>query len=264
MQELLEELKKSWGSTEELIYPNLSNHDSSPEIYYSGGKIFRARMFVDFSKFLQFRNYLNQTYLKEMNGPATAASMIIWGVAKHEMFKKAKVLFPVDIADGVQFADERELSLLLIRPAKYFNSKNELEGFLQYQREFNKRLFATRHGSSDSYEMLDLYSLVHPIFYYLARDFFKESVSDYLGNMGLSMMKNAEMFISPLSDLQKNGFIALGNMNVPTADGGRAGAVSICGSRREIKAYIDAISNLAANFDKFFNININDKGAKND
>ncbi len=264
MQELLEELKKNWGSTEELIYPNLSNHDSSPEIYYSGGKIFRARMFVDFSKFLQFRNYLNQNYSKEMNGPATAASMIIWGVAKHEMFKKAKVLFPVDIAEGVQFADERELSLLLIRPAKYFNSKNELEGFLQYQREFNKRLFATRHGSSDSYEMLDLYSLVHPIFYYLARDFFKESVSDYLGNMGLSMMKNAEMFISPLSDLQKNGFIALGNMNVPTADGGRAGAVSICGSRREIKAYIDAISNLAENFDKFFNININDKGAKND
>ena len=262
MQNLLGELKKQWGETQKLVYPNLTNHDSSPEVYYSGGKIFRARMFVNFSKLSEFRKFLNQNYSQEMNGPATMASLIIWGVAQHSLFKKAKVLFPVDIEEGVQFADERELSLLLIRPAKYFNRKDPFAGFLTFQREFNKRLSDTRSGNSESYEMLDLYSMVHPIFYYLAKYFFKESVSEYLGNMGLSMMKNAEMFISPISDLQRNGFLAMGNMNVPTADGQKAGAVSICGSRKEIKAYIDAISYLAENFEQF--LNINNIGGRND
>ncbi|MBQ9788115.1 MAG: alpha/beta hydrolase [Lentisphaeria bacterium] len=256
MQELLEELKKRWGYTEELVYPNLTNHDSSPEIYYSGGKIFRARMFVDFSKLLNFRKFLNENYRQAMNGEASIASLIIWGLAQSESFRNAKVLFPIDIEQGVRFADERELSVLLIRPAKYFDTNDKFAGFLRYQREFNRRLTDTRLGNSESYEMLELYSRVHPIFYYLARDFFKESVSEYLGNMGLSMMKNAEMFISPISDLQKNGFLAFGNMNVPTADGKKAGAVSICGSRQEIKSYIAAISYLAENFEKFFDIDI--------
>ena len=262
MQNLLCELKKQWGETSELIYPNLTNRDSSPEIYYSGGKIFRARMFVNFSKLNDFRKFLNQNYAQEMNGQATMASLIIWGVAQHSLFKNAKVLFPVDIEEGVQFANERELSLLLIRPAKYFNRKDPFAGFLAFQREFNQRLSDTRSGNSESYEMLDLYSMVHPIFYYLAKYFFKESVSEYLGNMGLSMMKNAEMFISPISDLQRNGFLAMGNMNVPTIDGQKAGAVSICGSRKEIKAYIDAISYLADNFDSFFNMNFNNTGVE--
>lgn len=264
MQELLEELKQRWGYTEELLYPNLTNHDSSPEVYYSGGKIFRARMFVDFSKFLAVRKFLNENYQAEMNGPATTASMIIWGLSQHEVFRDAKVLFPIDIEKGVQYADERELSVFLIRPSKYFNNKDTLSGFFRYQREFNQRLADTRLGNSESYEMLELYSMVHPIFYYFAKMFFKESVSDYLGNVGLSMMKNAEMFISPISDLQKNGFLAFGNMSVPTVDGKKAGAVSICGSRHEIKAYIDAVASLAENYDKFLNINFNAGERKND
>lgn len=254
MQELLEELKKRWGATQELIYPALNSSDAAPEIFYSGGRIFRARMFVDFTKFLRFRKLINDKYHNQMSGPATIASMITWGIAQHEFFANAKILFPVDIEKGVKFASERELSLLFIRPASYFNKDNPLDGFIKYQREFNKRLARTRMGSSESYEMLELYSMVHPIFYYLAKYFIPNALSEYVGTVGLSIMRNAEMFLAPLSDLQRNGFLAMGNMTVPTVDGKSSGAVSICGSRQEVRAYIEAMNNLSQNFDKFIDI----------
>ena len=68
------------------------------------------------------------------------------------------------------------------------------------------------------------------------------------------MMRNAEMFLAPLSDLQNRGFMAIGNLSIPTVDGGKAGAVSICGTRREIKAYIEALSDMTENYNKYLNI----------
>lgn len=255
MQEILEDLKQKWGTTQKLIYPSLTSTEARPEVIYCGNSLFRGRFFADFSLLLNLRQKLNAEYSSEMSGPATLASMLMWGLCRHEFFRDAKILFPVDINKGAKFINERELGLLFIRPYKYFNPKRKLNGFLDYEKEFNLMLSRTRNAGSESYEMMELYSMVHPIFYYFAKNIMPKSTSEYLGTVGISIMRNADMFLAPFSDIQSRGFMSVGNIRIPTADGSFAGAVSICGTRQEIKAYIEAMSDMTKNYTNYINYN---------
>ena len=251
MQEILEKLKLEWGTAGEICYPALSSTEARPEVIYCGDRIFRARLFVNFEPMLALRRTLNKQYSTQMEGPATVAGMIIWGMMQHEYFRENKFLFPVDLTAPDDPAQERELSLVFIRPSKYWHEGRELESFIMFQREFNRMICATRLGRSESYELLELYSMIHPIFYYTARYLMPAASADILGTMGLSILKNAEIFVSPLSDLQLKGFMAIGNLTIPTTDGGTAGAVSICATREQIKYYIRAISDLTEKYRGF-------------
>ncbi|MHB9139055.1 MAG: hypothetical protein ACYC4Q_06605, partial [Victivallaceae bacterium] len=225
---------------------------AKPEVFYFGNRIFRARIYVDFQKIIKLRKRLNERYYAEMGGPASISSMIIWGIAQHEYFRDSKFVFPVDTALMEDLGDDqRNISLIFIRPNKFRSDKNLLHGFLQFQREFNQRMFATRLGKSESYELLELYAMVHPMFYYITKHFMPDAMGEILGTAGVTILKEAEMFVSPLTDLTLNGFIAIGNLMMPTEDGKTAGAVSICGSRSQVREYIKAIYNMAENYPAF-------------
>jgi hypothetical protein len=117
-------------------------------------------------------------------------------------------------------------------------------------------MFATRLGKSESYELLELYAMIHPMFYYFTRYFMTKAIGEILGTAGVTILKEAEMFVSPLTDLSLNGFISLGNLMMPTEDGKTAGAVSICGSRSQVREYIKAIYNMAEHYPEFLHTEI--------
>lgn len=251
MQELLANLKQNWGCAGVLAYPALNSPAASPEILYAGNRLFRNRFFINFEPMLALRRELNAKYATWMKGPATVAGMLIWGLAQHQFFRNCKMLFPVDSKPKSGNPAERELSLVFIRAGKYINRDNPLEGFLNFQKEFNQRLWHTRKGASESYELLELYSMIHPLFYQIALRLMPESMSEFVGSMGLSILRDADVFISPLSDLQVNGFMTIGDMTHPTEDGGTAGAVSSCGTRDQIRFYQEAMTDLAQNYRRF-------------
>jgi pimeloyl-ACP methyl ester carboxylesterase len=257
MQEMLESLKEEWGAAGPLKYPALSSKAARPEIFYFGKKLFRARIYVCFEKLMKLRKYLNENYYSEMGGHATVSSMIIWGLSRNEYFRERKFLFPVDNTMMMHEKEhDRSLSLIFIRPSRYSALGSPLERFLKYQREFNQRLFTTRIGKSESYEILELYAIIHPLFYYVARYLMKKAMTEVVGTAGLTILKNAEMFVSPLTDLQIDGFSAIGNLAVPTEDGSTAGAVSICGSKKQVKEYINAFQHMAENYQEYLGIDI--------
>ncbi len=254
MQELLRQLKTEWGSQGQIQYPALGSREARPEMFYYGNRLFRARVYISFESILAIRKIMNERYFNQMGGQATIAGMIIWGLAQHPAFADSKVVFPVDLIEDSGRINERELSLVFIRPGQYRDSKDPIEGFISFQKEFNWRVWRTRAGRSESYELLELYSMIHPLFYYIARYLFPKATGDILGTVGLTVIRDAEMFISPLSDLQENGFMSIGNLAMPTVDGGTAGVVSICGDRQQLKRYIEAITMMAQDYHKFLNL----------
>ena len=251
MQESLAGLKTSWGCAGVLPYPALSSPVARPEILYAGNRLFRNRFFLDFGPMLKLRHELNAKYATLMEGPATVAGMMIWGLAHHRFFRNCKMLFPVDTEPKSGNPAERELSLVFIRAGEYMDPGNPLSGFLNFQKEFNRRLWRTRNGTSESYELLELYSMIHPLFYRLAQRWMPESMGEFVGSMGLSILRDADIFICPLRDLQVNGFMTIGDLAHPTADGGTAGAVSSCGTRDQIRFYQEAMTDLAKNYRRF-------------
>ena len=151
-----------------------------------------------------------------------------------------KMLLPVDWYDSNQ---ERELGLLIIRPG-VFDEETPRQSFFRFQREMNRRLAGIRHGNSESLEFLALCTMLHPMFYLLVKKIAPAALSEIVGTMGISIIRDAEVFVSPLTDLQSNGFMSLGSTSIPTADGRTAGSVCICGSRSQIRCYDEAISTL--------------------
>jgi hypothetical protein len=115
---------------------------------------------------MNFRKKINEKYYSQMGGPATITSMLIWGLSQHEDLRNRKFLFPVDTSLLVDYPQERSISLVIIRPGKFFDPNKPDKGFIEYQIEFNRHLFATRLGKSKTYELLELYALIHPLFYY--------------------------------------------------------------------------------------------------
>ena len=244
MQEMLEELKKEWGSCGQMKYPALSSPAAKMELYDFGHNICRARIYVCLEEFLKLRKKINEKYYSQMGGPATVASMLIWALSQHKELRTRKFLFPVDTSLLVDYPQDRSISLVIIRPGKFFDDKKPGKGFLQYQREFNRHLFATRLGKSETYELLELYALIHPLFYYFASKIMPKAMGELIGTAGLTVLRSAEMFISPMIDVDFNGFIAIGNMKMPTEDGGTASAISFCGSKEYVLQYAEAMQNL--------------------
>ena len=83
-----------------------------------------------------------------------------------------------------------------------------------------------------------------------------------LGSVGLSLLKDAEIFIAPKTEFQSFGFIAVGNLRVPTVDERTAAAVSIAGSRKQIRYALEAIRQLPK--DLVWMLDLQDKLPGND
>ena len=244
MQEFLNKLKLDWGCTGKVIYPALSENSlENMQLRYAGEGNFRMLFFADFEPLVAVRRYLNDHYLEAMNGPATVAGLIMWGLSRHEAFARRKILLPVDA--GIN-EDDRNLGLLMIRPGQFLHpgSKNPLKDYCNFQREMNLRLEQARSGKGAVSEFLELCALMHPFFYHLARRIWPRALDEVLGTVGLSILKDAEIFIAPMSDFQSGGFIAVGNLVVNTHDNRTAAAVSIAGTRQQIRIGLEAMRQL--------------------
>lgn len=250
MQEVMNELKTEWGTVGTLIYPPQHHTISVPDIVYCGDKIFRAKTFVDFSPLIAIRKKLNEKWEKEINGKVTLAGLFLWGISAHPFLKNKKFLVPVDMGDR---DGERELGLLVIRPGKFRkDSSTELEGFLKFHKEFSKKMNDIREGHGESEEFLQLCTMLHPFFYHVAKFLAPSSLQEILGTVGFSMIRDAEMFVSPFTDFQVNGFLTLGNVAVPTLNGQKAGALCICGDKKRIRSHLEALRFFMRAPERFF------------
>lgn len=246
MQEMLTELKRSWGAAGEVRYPPLHGPVALAETMDCGDQIFRTRLYLDFTRILRLRKWLNSRYLARMNGTASLAGLLMWGLSRHEAFHDKKMLLPVDA--GISAQGERELGLLFIRPGFYSSEESPLEEFLNFQKEMNLRMNDIRLGRGESHEFLSLCTMLHPFFYHLASVLAPHDLHEIVGTMGLSVIRDAEMFISPLTDFQSNGFLSLGSVKIRTENGRYAGSLCICGHRRQIRSYLLAIRRFVFHF----------------
>jgi pimeloyl-ACP methyl ester carboxylesterase len=250
MQEMLEKLKLQWGAAGPVIFPPLNSKDAEPEVVFAGDNTYRGRIFCDFSEIMAFRKKLNEKYYAKMIGPAPLPALIVWGLATRKEFEGYKFSIPVDTGGMKAQTKERNISLIFIKPDIYFNKDRNLNGLIDFIRDFNHQIYLTRMGKSESYEFIEIAGMLSPMLTRIVHKVFPQPFNSVIGNAGLTVIKNAEMFITPLTELQKSGFIAMGNGKIPTADGKSCGCVSICGEKELVNSYIEAFEDITTNYQK--------------
>ncbi len=248
MQEVLNSLKARWKTCGELIFPAVSgeNKKAVPELCSteSGPEgRYHAEKLIDFRPLLKLREDLNRRYAGKLSSPITVISMLGWGLAHHSIFSRRRFLFPVDLPSVGN--KERTLGFVSIRPSHYIGNPALKDGFLEYQSEFNRKLYRTQARISGIYKLFEIFALLPSPVYWLAQKFMKNIFSEALGSVVITTIKDADFFIAPFSDVILDGFIAFGNFSIPTKTGGMAGIVSVKTTEDKVGKYLRAIEETA-------------------
>ncbi len=252
VEDMIKDLKKHWGICGGFAYPSRSKTGGialQPCSREAESGIYLGRLLVDFRSLLKSKRELSRRYDAEAGGAITLASMLVWGMARTGSFSGIKFLVPVDFYSSR--SRERTLGHVIIRPDVFFRKDDPLGGFLAFQREFNRRLQAAKEGNGEVQEMLDALAL-NPSFMNVA--FYKlmpSAVREFFGDIGISILKESDLFVSPLDDVHTKGFIAIGKVTVPTEDGGMAGWVTAKGRKDEVCAYLNSLFNVAQDFSRY-------------
>ncbi len=62
------------------------------------------------------------------------------------------------------------------------------------------------------------------------------------------MISSADMFMASLAETSSGGFLALGNMKIPTEDGKLVGSVSAKGTKEQVLATLASVKDVLENF----------------
>lgn len=246
LQELLDELKKRWGITSPLKFPPSSYQKIINAQLYSTGEdkkgIYGVNKIISLNPLLNIAKEINQENWDHSQKCITLFRLFIWKLGNHPVFKGKKFLIPVNLPQHNH--RERALGFVLIRPSSYFTKGGAEEGFLEFQREFNRQAKLAITRKSESYELLESFALVSPAIYALVLKLALAAVQEFVGSIGVSIINKADVFISPASDVHTDGFIALGNFFTPTEDGNFGCSISIKGPKNKIGDYLSAIDEI--------------------
>jgi hypothetical protein len=253
VQKALQMLKQKWGIFRELRLPALSElQNFDPELQLADRKSgkYVALKFIDFTHLLEKRRELNSKFITEAGGKITFVSMLAWGLAQAPAYRDLKMLFALDLLPIS--TRERTVGLVFIRPGSFIDQDNALECFLHFQREFNRRVLETKARHSASYELTESFALLPPSLYSFTLKLLPRTLAEFIGSVGFSVVKDTDIMVGPLSDVHPDGFIAVGNTLLPTADGKVVGAVCVKGSKKQVLEYIEVIEKIAVDFGCYF------------
>lgn len=248
IQEALDELKKKWAGGGVLKFPPASQTviDESQLCSSVRGEkgVYNLSRIINFRPLIGMDKELCKQCAGQQRRAITVLRLFIWKLGNHPVFKGLKLLIPAAVPGcGGQ---EKTLGFVLIRPSIYFDKYGPEQGFLEFQREFNRQVKAIIARKNESYELFECYALLPITLYSLAMKLVPAAIREFVGTVGVTIINKADVFISPYSDVHCDGFIAVSNFFTPTEDGQIGCYVSIKGPKDRLNDYMAAIEEIAA------------------
>lgn len=241
IQEMLMRLEKAWGVTQPLYFPK---HDPArhPRVISvqpsrTDRPVCEVVDFFDFAPLLAWRETMNTRYRERIGGSAPIVCALMWQLARQPEFAGRKFATAVDVPANARHP--RAVAMLGIRPADY---ASDPDGFADFARDYLQLLEKARARTTAGWLMLRQLALLPP---WLAQKALKATTSrgrQVFGTVGISMLKDARVFSAPMEDVGwYDGFLAIGNVSLPSSGGGTVAAITARGEDRTIRQYPDAI-----------------------
>jgi hypothetical protein len=234
LQELVSRLERAWGSVP-VMFPEPETPAIGPHPCFVPGEreVYETISFHDFSPLLALRKKLNVRLAAEIGGDITFGALFLWRLAQEPEFAGLKASCTADIAATATC--ERDVDLVVLRPAEFGTDDDAL---VKYSRAFNQLVSDCRARKSPVRRIAQGCGLIPTGVYRKLVERSPDVVRGIFGDVGLSILRDAKMFIAPLSDVGfPQGFIAIGGVGLPTTSGRTVGAVSVKGDRPQAEQY---------------------------
>jgi hypothetical protein len=253
-QELLGRLERAWGLSEPRpTFPtpeSFAAHAPALRMASAAGaerEVWQAHDFVDFTPLLSLRQNLLERPDVRAGGGITLATLLVWCLAHQPEFAGRKFASMVDVPPTTNGRHPRGVHLLTITPSDFFDEPSRGAAMVAYAHEAAHLLGETRARRSHPCVATDTMALLPAGLQLRSIRNHIGLANDTYGTIGLSVIKDAKVFVAPLSDLGfEDGFIAVGGMLLPTHGGRFVGAVTMKGPKEKVESYPTAIRRAVA------------------
>jgi hypothetical protein len=226
LQEMMSRLERSWGCGG-VLFPDPDEPATHPRACHLPGEreVYESTSFHDFTELLARRKRLSDAH--GVNIPF--GCLLLWLLSREPEFAGVKFGSTVDVpANGTA---ERDVDLVALRPTDFADLP-------AYARAFAAGITAARTRTSATRADVSTAELLPPWLHRRMLETNARRVADTFGSVGLSVLKDAKVFIAPFADVGfPGGFIAVGGVGLPTASGRAVGAVHVKGTREQTAAY---------------------------
>ena len=243
IQEMLTRLERRWGVAQDVVYPTPERFVPTMQIAATPGgprAVSMCNCFLDLSNVLTLRRQLNRSAMSADAPDVTVAALLLWAMGHQPEFFRMRLACTVDVpADDLH---ARSVSFAGLRPSDYFG-KEPAAGLSRYLAEFNRLVGAGRRRKSPAYVATSHMALLPRRLQRFALLINSARARRTFGTLGVSIIKDAKVFLSPMTDFGfEDGFIAIGSMSLPSADGRQVASISIKGDAAKIGAYPAALA----------------------
>ncbi len=239
MQEFLTRLAIAWGTEAGVLFP--TDTDLSPKFLpcfasQEERPLYLVTDFIDFSPLFRLRDDLKKRFAKHGIEAIPLCALFLWCLAHQPEFEGVKFANAVDVSANE--TKERGVDLVPIRPGDY----RDRHGFAAYLRDFNQLILDARNRRTRSYLAMRNLAVLPPMLASAALRLNPEAGRSTFGTVGVSILKDAKVVVGTMADQGfDGGFILIGSMSLPCANGRTSGAVSIKGEYAAIRGYPMAI-----------------------
>lgn len=234
LQELASRLERAWGA-DPITFPEPEALTVRPRPCFIRGEreVYESVSFHDFAPLLALRKRLNAKLAPEVGGDITFGCLLLWRLSQEPEFAGIKFASTVDVAASGK--SQRDVDLVALRPADF---SPDDAGLAKYARAFNELVAGCRGRKSPVRTATRTAALLPAWLHSALLRNSPDAVRDTFGAIGLSVLKDAKVFVAPLSDVGfPGGFFAVGGVGLPTAGGRAVGAVSVKGDRTMAETY---------------------------
>ena len=239
LQDLFDRLERAWG-TQSVAFPAASS--GAPFIAahpcHAPGErpVDLLTTFVDMAPVVALRRGLNAKHSRDIGGDVTIGTLIAWLLSQEPEFSGVRIASTVDVAASGGY--ERDVDVVSLRPADFATSDTPWGGFVEFAREFNRMIAASRTRTSPVRVGMQTAGLLPAWAHSAVVRSNPAALDDAFGTLCITIVRNARVFVAPMTDLGlTHGFFAIGNMNLPSQSGRAVTSVSIIGDAGRVSGY---------------------------
>lgn len=241
MQELLTRLENAWGTDAGVRFPPEASDPPEPRPCHVAAqerRLYLLTEFLDFSPLLLLRRELKTRLADQGIQNIPLGSLFLWCLAHQPEF--GGVTFASAVEVPANQTQARAVDLVPICPADYLNA--DQRGFADFVRDFNQLILDARDRRTRSYRAMRNLALLPPALAAAALRLNPAAARSTFGTVGVSMVRDGKVVVGTMADHGfDGGFIVIGNVSLPCADGRITAVVSIKGDSAAICHYPGAI-----------------------
>ena len=248
LQDLLDRLERAWG-TEAVLFPAVRDGVAfgDPRPCHAPGerKVDHICGFADLSPVLDLRRKLTAAHRSEIGGDVTLGALIAWLLSQEPEFAGVRIASTVDVKASGGY--ERDVDVVPLRAGDFATGGGPWGGFVEFVREFNRLIAASRERTSPLRIGMQTAGLLPAWAHATVVRSNPAALDDTFGSLCVTIVREAKVFVAPMTDLGLgHGFIAIGSAGLPSADGDRIASVSIKGDAGRIAPYPEILRRVLA------------------